>query len=50
MDRILKYRFSEEIIEKLLKIQWWNWSDEKIRANVELMQDVEAFIAKNYNE
>ena len=47
VDRILKYRFSEEIIEKLLKIQWWNWSDEKIRANIELMKDVEAFIEKN---
>lgn len=46
VNRILKYRFSEEIIEKLLKIQWWNWSDEKIRANAELMQDVEAFIKK----
>lgn len=47
VDRILKYRFSEENIEKLLKIQWWNWDDEKIRANIELMQDVEAFIEKN---
>lgn len=50
VNRILKYRFSKDIIEKLLKIQWWNWDDEKIRENVVLMQDVEAFIVKNYNE
>lgn len=26
----IKKRFSEEIISKLLDIQWWNWSDEKL--------------------
>ncbi len=36
-----------EQIEKLLKIQWWNWSDEKIHENAELLQDVEAFIKKH---
>lgn len=28
--RVIKYRFEPDIIEKLLKIQWWNWSDEEI--------------------
>lgn len=28
--RIIKYRFSESIIERLLKICWWNWPKEKI--------------------
>lgn len=27
---VIKYRFSPEIIEELLKIQWWNWDLEKI--------------------
>lgn len=26
----IKYRFSKEDIDKLLTIQWWNWSDHKI--------------------
>ena len=30
----IKKRFSEEIISKLLDIQWWNWSDEKIAKNI----------------
>jgi acetyltransferase-like isoleucine patch superfamily enzyme len=30
--RVVKYRFDPEIIQKLLKIQWWNWSDEEIKA------------------
>lgn len=46
VNRILKYRFSEEIIDNLLKIQWWNWDDEKIRANIVLMQDIGAFVNK----
>lgn len=28
--RVVKYRFSEEVIEKLLEVQWWNLSDAEI--------------------
>lgn len=28
--KVLKYRFSPEMIERLLKIQWWNLPDEEI--------------------
>ena len=28
-------RFSDEEIAKLLELQWWDWSIEKITANVE---------------
>lgn len=30
-QKILKYRFSDEIIEKLRRIRWWNWSNEIIK-------------------
>lgn len=30
----LKKRFSDEIIEKLLELQWWNWPIEQISENV----------------
>jgi acetyltransferase-like isoleucine patch superfamily enzyme len=33
--RVTKYRFSEETIEKLLRIAWWDWSDETVRNNLE---------------
>ena len=29
--KFIKYRFSTEQIEKLLKIKWWEWEDEKIK-------------------
>ena len=31
--KVVKYRFTEEQIEKLLKISWWNWPEDKIREN-----------------
>ncbi len=33
--KIIKYRFSEEIINQLLEIEWWNWEDKKIYDNYE---------------
>ncbi|WP_419869060.1 CatB-related O-acetyltransferase [Chryseobacterium sp. CT-SW4] len=37
--KIIRYRFSEEIIEKLLEIKWWNWDIEKIKKNKHLFLD-----------
>lgn len=34
----LKYRFSEEIIEKMLKMKWWDWPDEVLCIAVPLLQ------------
>lgn len=50
VDKIIKYRFSKEIIDKLLKIQWWNWSDEKIKENLDLLYNPEEFVDKFYKE
>jgi virginiamycin A acetyltransferase len=33
--RLIRKRFSEEIIEELLAIAWWNWDIEKITQNLE---------------
>ncbi len=35
--RLLKKRFSDDEIELLLKIQWWNWSIEKITKNIPIL-------------
>lgn len=29
--RLIKYRFSENIIKELLKIKWWDWSEERLQ-------------------
>lgn len=36
--KVLYYRFSNEVIEQLLKIKWWDWSDEKIAKAKPLFQ------------
>ncbi|WP_431134665.1 CatB-related O-acetyltransferase [Psychroserpens mesophilus] len=33
--KLIKKRFTEDIISKLLKMQWWDWDIEKITQNVE---------------
>lgn len=33
---LIKYRFSKKNRDKLLRIQWWNWTEEKIEENIEL--------------
>jgi acetyltransferase-like isoleucine patch superfamily enzyme len=46
--KIVKYRFSEKQIEKLLKIRWWDWDEEKIRANSHLLwsNEIDTFLNK----
>lgn len=46
--KVIKYRFSEEIIQKLLKIQWWNWDDEKLQDIEKMFFDIEEFTQKYY--
>ena len=33
--KVIKYRFSEDVIEKLLDLKWWNMTDEEIIAHKE---------------
>lgn len=42
--KFIKYRFDKDIIDKLLTIRWWNWSDEELRLNKKYLNgDVETF-------
>jgi virginiamycin A acetyltransferase len=44
--RIIKYRFTPNQITELLKIAWWNWTDEEIKEVFPLLisEDIDAFI------
>jgi virginiamycin A acetyltransferase len=33
--RVIKKRFDEKVICKLMEIQWWNWDEEKVREHLE---------------
>ncbi len=45
--REIRRRFSDAEIERLLALRWWDWSDEKIRANVDTLcsPNVEALLS-----
>ena len=42
--KVIKYRFSQDIIEKLQEMQWWDWTGEKLRENMELFQKADLMI------
>lgn len=44
--RIMKYRFDSNTIERLLRLSWWDWSDEKIDDHLPFMfdGDIEGFL------
>ena len=45
--RVIKYRFSEKIIDALLKIKWWDWDLDKIHDEFKYFNRVEEFIERN---
>ena len=44
--KLIRYRFTKEQIEKLLKIKWWDWEESKINAHTHLLcnNDIDKFI------
>jgi virginiamycin A acetyltransferase len=47
--KVVKYRFSEEQIESLLKISWWDWDESKVREMAMTMwtDNIDDFIKNN---
>lgn len=47
--KLIKYRFSKEVIDELLKIKWWDWPENKINENTDLLcnEYINAFINKH---
>lgn len=48
--KVIKYRFTPDEIEKLLKIKWWNWSDEQIKKNIDLLYKPELYFRRFKDE
>jgi acetyltransferase-like isoleucine patch superfamily enzyme len=42
--RLIKKRFDEDTIKKLLETQWWDWADEKIVRLADNFENVEEFL------
>ena len=49
--RLIKKRFSDEDIEKLLQIEWWNFDIDKIKRNLKLIRSTDVnSLWKKYQE
>lgn len=44
--KVLKYRFSKEIIKALENIAWWKWSHSEIKSRINDLKDIREFIYK----
>ena len=44
--RVVRYRFDEATIARLLAVAWWDWPEKRVRWLVPLMRDVGAFLSK----
>lgn len=42
--RVIKYRFPHDTIESLLKMEWWDFREDKLRCIEEYFFDIELFL------
>ena len=42
--KVIRYRFTPDIIDSLLKIQWWNWPEKTIKERHSQFFDIKQFI------
>lgn len=50
--KLIKYRFTQEQIEKLLEIKWWYWDDDKINKFTPLLcnNNIDEFIKEAFTQ
>jgi virginiamycin A acetyltransferase len=50
-SQLIKYKFNKKQIRMLLKIKWWDWTENKIHQYIPLLDgDVDTFINAVYNK
>ena len=45
--RLLRKRHTDECIEKLNTIKWWEWDDQTLEIRAKNFNDIEKFIGEN---
>lgn len=46
--RVVKYRYSPELIKALQRVKWWNWSDDTVASRAQEMTDIISFVMRYY--
>jgi acetyltransferase-like isoleucine patch superfamily enzyme len=46
--RLIRYRFEEETIKRLLEVSWWDWPEARVRSLIPdlLSNDIDGFLSK----
>ena len=44
--KIIRYRFERHVIDRLMEIRWWDWDRGKVESNIDLLADIDMFLAK----
>jgi acetyltransferase-like isoleucine patch superfamily enzyme len=42
--KVIRQRFETSVIIALLKIKWWNWTEEQVRSRIDLLMDTDKLI------
>lgn len=45
--KVIRYRFDEETIKRIMAVEYWNWSREKLEENFADLRNVDEFLAKH---
>lgn len=40
--RVIRYRFPPEVVETLLRVAWWEWPEDKVRAHLDVLLSADA--------
>jgi len=46
--KVIKYRFSEDIIGMILSLKWWNMSDKSLLKNIDLFRNEDFYKSKGF--
>lgn len=46
--KIIRYRFDEATINAIIKLDWWNWPDEKVRININKLTSNPEILIQNH--
>jgi virginiamycin A acetyltransferase len=38
--KVIKYRFDDSIIEAMLKTEWWEWEDDKLKDRINILNNI----------
>ena len=44
--RLLRFRYSEEMIEALLRVRWWEWDEATLNRNADALLDPAVFLER----